>query len=57
MLVRRRGSRLTDTILAIDEPEVFKNAPVCLQLVSKRHADEVVMQAMKSIEKVLPLRN
>ena len=40
-----------------DDPVLLNNAPLCLQLVAKRNADEVVMQALKEIEKVLPLRN
>ncbi|KIK62706.1 hypothetical protein GYMLUDRAFT_197815 [Collybiopsis luxurians FD-317 M1] len=43
--------------MATYEPELFTNAPLCLQLVAKRNADEVVMQALKEFEKVLPLRN
>ncbi|KAF5391548.1 hypothetical protein D9757_002343 [Collybiopsis confluens] len=43
--------------MATYDPEVLQNAPLCLQLVSKRNADEIVMQALQEIEKVLPLRN
>ncbi|KAJ4477186.1 amidase signature domain-containing protein [Lentinula aciculospora] len=39
------------------DPLLSNNAPLSLQLVSRRHADEVVMQALKEIEKVLPLRD
>ncbi|KAF9066614.1 amidase signature domain-containing protein [Rhodocollybia butyracea] len=43
--------------IATYEPNLFKNAPLSLQLVSKRHADETVLQALQEIEEVLPLRN
>ncbi|KAE9400228.1 amidase [Gymnopus androsaceus JB14] len=43
--------------IACYEPELLKNGPLCLQLVSKRHSDEEVMQALREIETVLPLRN
>ncbi|KAH7873758.1 amidase signature domain-containing protein [Lentinula edodes] len=39
------------------DPLLSNDAPLSLQLVSKRHADEVVMQALREIEKVLPLRD
>ncbi|KAJ3744399.1 amidase signature domain-containing protein [Lentinula detonsa] len=42
---------------AIYDPLLSNNAPLSLQLVSKRHADEVVMQALQEIETVLPLRD
>ncbi|KIK63075.1 hypothetical protein GYMLUDRAFT_41385 [Collybiopsis luxurians FD-317 M1] len=43
--------------MATYDPVLLNNAPLSLQLVAKRNADEAVMQALKEIEKVLPLRN
>ncbi|KAJ3770375.1 amidase signature domain-containing protein [Lentinula raphanica] len=37
-------------------PSLSDNAPLSLQLVSKRHADEVVIRALQEIETVLPLQ-
>ncbi|KAJ6510859.1 amidase signature domain-containing protein [Mycena sanguinolenta] len=36
-------------------PETFAGAPLCLQLVSRRFADELVVKAMEEISKALPL--
>ncbi|KAJ7457387.1 amidase signature domain-containing protein [Mycena latifolia] len=35
-------------------PETFTGAPLCLQLVSRRFQDEIVMKALEEISKVLP---
>ncbi|KAF7333436.1 Amidase domain-containing protein [Mycena venus] len=37
------------------DPEMFAGAPLCLQLVSRRFADEIVVKALQEISKVLPL--
>ncbi|KAJ6534413.1 amidase signature domain-containing protein [Mycena capillaripes] len=37
------------------EAEAFKGVPLCLQLVSRRFGDETVVQALRELEKVLPL--
>ncbi|KAF7340781.1 Amidase domain-containing protein [Mycena sanguinolenta] len=37
------------------DPEVFAGAPLCLQLVSRRFADELVVRALEEISKALPL--
>lgn len=39
-----------------DEPETFAGAPLCLQLVSRRFADEIVVKALQEISRALPLR-
>ncbi|THV06029.1 amidase [Dendrothele bispora CBS 962.96] len=39
------------------EPDIFKNAPLSLQIVSRRNIDEASFMVLKEIEKVLPLRN
>ncbi|KAJ7888572.1 amidase signature domain-containing protein [Mycena olivaceomarginata] len=38
------------------EPETFAGAPLCLQLVSRRFADELVIKALQEISRALPLR-
>ncbi|TRM66855.1 amidase signature domain-containing protein [Schizophyllum amplum] len=37
------------------KPEVFKNAPLCLQLVSRRNADDQVLDVLEKISECLPL--
>ncbi|KAJ7753941.1 amidase signature domain-containing protein [Mycena maculata] len=39
------------------EPDAFKGAPLCLQLVSRRFEEEIVVQAMQEISRILPLAN
>lgn len=39
----------------LDEPMDFAGAPLCLQLVSRRFADETVVQGLYKIAEVLPL--
>ncbi|KAL1698979.1 amidase signature domain-containing protein [Schizophyllum commune] len=36
-------------------PEVFKNAPLCLQLVGRRNADDQLLGVLEKINEVLPL--
>ncbi|KAF7341532.1 Amidase domain-containing protein [Mycena venus] len=38
------------------QAEAFKGAPLCLQLVSRRFGDETVIQALREIERILPLQ-
>ncbi|KAF8184148.1 amidase signature domain-containing protein [Mycena galopus ATCC 62051] len=37
------------------EPETFDRAPLCLQLVSRRFGDEIVVKALQEFSKALPL--
>ncbi|KAL1731553.1 amidase signature domain-containing protein [Schizophyllum commune] len=37
------------------KPEVFKNAPLCLQLVGRRNADDQLLGVLEKINEVLPL--
>ena len=37
------------------KPEVFKNAPLCLQLVGRRNADDQLLAVLEKINEVLPL--
>ncbi|KAK7468691.1 hypothetical protein VKT23_003194 [Stygiomarasmius scandens] len=39
------------------EPEIFKNAPLSLQIVARRNVDEAALIVLKEVEKVLPLKN
>ena len=41
--------------LADAKPEVFKNAPLCLQLVGRRNADDQLLDVLEKISEVLPL--
>ncbi|THV06030.1 amidase [Dendrothele bispora CBS 962.96] len=43
--------------IACYEPETFKNAPLSLQIVSRRNVDEAALMVLKEVEKVLPLKN
>ncbi|KAF5375264.1 hypothetical protein D9758_000467 [Tetrapyrgos nigripes] len=43
--------------IACYEPEVFKNAPLSLQIVTRRNTDETTLSVLKEVEKVLPLRS
>ncbi|KAJ7226830.1 amidase signature domain-containing protein [Mycena pura] len=38
------------------DPAIFGGAPLCLQLASRRFADEIVVKAMQEISKFLPLK-
>ncbi|KAL1748247.1 amidase signature domain-containing protein [Schizophyllum fasciatum] len=37
------------------KPEFFRNAPLCLQLVGRRHADDQLLDMLETIDQVLPL--
>ncbi|KAJ7631586.1 amidase signature domain-containing protein [Mycena polygramma] len=44
-----------EEISAAYEPTAFSGAPLCLQLVGRRFAEETVVQALRGISQVLPL--
>ena len=47
---------LADSALRIlDEPQYYLNAPICLQAVAVKYADEKLVQAMELVSSVLPL--
>ena len=47
-----RPSKLTN-VYVVDKPEFFAGAPLSLQIVSRRFNDELVMDAVTRVDRVL----